>query len=134
MEINSDFIKNINKNTIINSANKTIEDCIPVFATSTDANGWLKVEQKNYTMWFKKGTHTVQMTGNSWGAWRVSVLPVGLTVDGKTFGAGYASCGDGAMKSSIGMTSGEIRLNRYWGYGSTVSLAVEWGFCIFKFN
>lgn len=134
MEINSDFIKNINKNTIINSANKTIEDCIPVFTTSTDANGWLKVEQKNYTMWFKKGTHTVQMTGNSWGAYRASVLPVGLSVDSKTFGAGYSSCGDGAMKSSIGMTSGEIRLNRYWGYGSTVSLGVEWGFCIFKFK
>ncbi|MBQ6629631.1 MAG: hypothetical protein IJH65_12565 [Methanobrevibacter sp.] len=134
MKINSDFIQDINKTVTINTANKTIEDCIPIYNTSTDANGWFKVEQKNYTMWCKRGTHSVQMTGNSWGAYRASVLPVGLSVDSKTFGAGFASCGDGAMKCSIGMTSGEIRLDRYWGYGSTVTLAVEWGFIIFKFN
>ena len=64
----------------------------------------------------------------------VPTLRVGKFTASASFGAGFASCGDGAMKCSIGMTSGEIRLDRYWGYGSTVTLAVEWGFIIFKFN
>ena len=51
MKINSDFIQDINKTVTINTVNKTIEDCIPIYNTSTDANGWFKVEQKNYTIY-----------------------------------------------------------------------------------
>ena len=94
---------------------------------STDSNGWIKYETPHYTKWYKKGTDSRQMNGNSWGSYGVSSPPVDLVVDSNTFFSGGTMCGDGAMGHSIGMNSdGRIFLSRYWHYTSTVTLAVLW--------
>lgn len=94
---------------------------------STDSNGWTKIETPFYIKWYKKGTDSRQMNGNSWGSYGVSSPPVDLVVDSNTFFSGGTMCGDGAMGHSIGMnTDGRIFLSRYWHYTSTVTLAVLW--------
>ena len=94
---------------------------------STDSNGWVKYETLHYTKWYKKGTDSRQMNGNSWGSYRVSSPPVDLVVDSNTFFSGGTVCGDGAMGHSVGMnTNGDIFLSRYWHYTSTSTLAVLW--------
>lgn len=94
---------------------------------STDSNGWVKYETPHYTKWYKKGTDSRQMNGNSWGLYGVSSPPVDLVVDSNTFFSGGTMCGDGAMGHSVGMnTDGRIFLSRYWHYTSTSTLAVLW--------
>lgn len=98
------------------------------FTTSTDSAGWRKVPiSDNVVMYFKKGSTSRSMGGNTWTEWTASTGPTDLNTSHAFFGGAGGLSSDHAISvSGYIADNGKAQIQNQNIYDGTVSTSILW--------
>lgn len=99
------------------------------FATSTDADGWIKVKlAKNAVMYAKQGSFSITMGGSTWTSRQVSAKPTDLDTNQTFRGIVSGTSGDKAINvcGLVDFGNGKVEIQTQNLYTGSVSSDIYW--------
>lgn len=97
--------------------------------TSTDSNGWTKIElSPKINIYTKNGTLPITMSGDSWSVSKIDNGPVALDINNLCFGMFSGHTGDAAISvnGSLGTGPVGIYMDKHNLYSGQVSTSIVW--------
>lgn len=97
-----------------------LEDLPIGYTITTDANGWTVIDNSvsPYIEYIKRGTIQITLNnGLSWGSYKLSDLPVGVTNAKVAHLSGNISSWDGALNTAVTLYGNQVRGIAQWIYG-----------------
>ena len=99
------------------------------FATSTDADGWIKVKlAKNAVMYAKQGSFSITMGGSTWTSRQVSAKPTDLDTNQTFRGIASGTSSDKAINvcGLVDFGNGKVEIQTQNVYTGSVSSDIYW--------